>query len=846
MSSATSRHGARVLHLRAPEHPAAPAAAFARAGLEVLDVVVPEELGDEALVELARALAPGCAALLVDLVPRRLALLEALAKPVLDVGQGAAVLNLARVLCALAARGVELSAARVALGGAAAARVGDALVALGLDPAQRHVLAAPDAPLPAEVDVVVLPAPNLSEAPDAAGDAKQPAEPGAPARVGLVARDLEEVLPALARAAADTGRRARDESAVARALVGLAREGQLPRPGARGALPVLAAAAAAAGWEGEGPDPLEAGEYREAVGRAVCPGRRALGEAVRRARKSSRRLVFLDAEEAEVLLAARGLLEEGLAEPVLLGDLFRIETRARELAVTLRGMKLINPRRDRLRAPYAEALHRCLGDALGLDLEEARRWVEDPAVFGALGVIRGEAHGIVALMRRDQGLSPLERLLQVLPLRSEARGRPALHLLAWGTPEAPRALVVADAAGPRDATSEEMAEAALHAATFVEAVLGETPRVAFVAEVSYGAARHPALERLQRARDLARLRREGLLADGPLAVDVALDDALQAARYPSCALEGPANVLVFPGCTAARAAVDLLVQAAGARALGPVMWGLRHPVGIAEHGADAEDVAHLALVTAALAIHADRAARDEEPTPLRAALEEAVAAAEPHEAPAEAGAAAASAVATKPGIVFAAAGEARAGAPSSSAISFGAGAGAPTRPPTGAHKVAAVGDEPASARPSPAAQRAGAAPSPGSDPAPARGEAARGQAGRSEAGRSEPGRSEPGRSESGRGEPGRGEPGRSEPGRGEPGRSEPGRGEPGRSEPGRSEPGRSEPGAAGSAGPGSSAAARAPEAAPPRRAASDAAPAPRATPPPRAPRPQPPTEGKRS
>ncbi|HBP23192.1 MAG TPA: hypothetical protein DEA08_36140, partial [Planctomycetes bacterium] len=220
---------------------------------------------------------------------------------------------------------------------------------------------------------------------------------------------------------------------------------------------------------------------------------------------------------------------------------------------------------------------------------------------------------------------PLEQLLDVLPLRSEVRGRPGLHLVAWKQGEALRRVVFADALGAHEATSEELAEAALQGAALLRSLGEEQPRVAFVADVSYGAGRHPSLERLERARDLVRVREEGLAADGPLAADVALDPALQA-RYPGCALGGAANVLVFPGRVAARAALDLLTHTGQAEAIGPLLWGLRHPVGFAERGAGVDDLTHLGLVTTALAIQVDRAERKSDPSPLSEALEEAVSA----------------------------------------------------------------------------------------------------------------------------------------------------------------------------------------------------------------------------
>ena len=321
-----------------------------------------------------------------------------------------------------------------------------------------------------------------------------------------------------------------------------------------------------------------------------------------------------------------------------MGDLFKLETRAHELGFSLRGLDVHNPQRDKLREPYAQALHEVLGEELALDLDEARRWVTDPQVFAALTVARGEAEGVLGLARRDRGLDPLARALAILPQRAKGSGerKSGLHVIA----RRDRTFVLTDTLGPRDPTSEEVADAALDAANFVEHILGETPRVAIVAGATYGARSDVALERLRRARDLARVRQPGLIVDGPLRAEVALDAEVQAARYPACALQGePANVLVIPGRAAARIALDLLTAVAGAESAGPFVWSLRHPLGFAPLGAKAETLVHTALVTAALAIQADLQHKGDEAGPLREALERAVKAAKEAEEAEEAAAA---------------------------------------------------------------------------------------------------------------------------------------------------------------------------------------------------------------
>jgi phosphotransacetylase len=654
--------GARVVCLRSLQSPAPDADAFTRSGLELADLALPS--GDEqTLSHLVQALASGCTSLILDLDEREIA--ERLRKtagaelPAVYASQATLIHNTALALSALRARRVDLEAARFATGGVEARLVAEALEAMGARPDQFQPLEE-GAPLPV-VDLILasqellgaLPPEPEPEPPAEGTPATQrlndPKAPTPPTRVELPTRDPGRVLPSLARAATDTGRILDFQGcvAVARALVDLSRgDGTLPELDDLRLLPTLASVAAEAGRLAgleEATEPEEAPDfdpvpYREALEGVQSPLRRALASAVERARKSSRRLVILDAEDPEVLLAARLLAQQQLAEPLLLGDLFKLETRAHELGFSLRGLDVHNPERDKLREPYAQALHEVLGEELALDLDEARRWVSDPQVFAALTVARGEAEGVLGLARRDRGLEPLARALAILPQRAKGSGdrKSGLHLIA----RRDRTFVLSDTLGPRDPTSEEIADAALDAANFVEHILGETPRVAILAGATYGARSDVALERLRRARDLARVRQPGLVVDGPLRAEVALDGEVQTERYPACALEGePANVLIVPGRAAARIALDLLTSVAGAESAGPFVWSLRHPLGFAPLRAKAETLVHTALITAALAIQADLQHKEDEASPLREALERAVQAAKEAEEAEEAAAA---------------------------------------------------------------------------------------------------------------------------------------------------------------------------------------------------------------
>ena len=87
-----------------------------------------------------------------------------------------------------------------------------------------------------------------------------------------------------------------------------------------------------------------------------------------------------------------------------------------------------------------------------------------------------------------------------------------------------------------------------------------------------------------------------LKIDGEMQVDVATDPEL-AAQYPFSAIQGDANVLVFPSLGAANIGYKLMARLGGATVIGPILLGMKKPVNILAHGTDVDNIVNLAAFT---------------------------------------------------------------------------------------------------------------------------------------------------------------------------------------------------------------------------------------------------------
>lgn len=272
----------------------------------------------------------------------------------------------------------------------------------------------------------------------------------------------------------------------------------------------------------------------------------------------------------------------------------RVEARARKL-----GHRVAFPEGDDPRVAEAVEVLR-------------RRSVVDPVVVkggegGALaravemltdgevqGVVAGAAHTSAEVIRmglRGVGLRRGVRTLSssfFMEVR-DFRGRGAEVLTFTDAGVVPNP-------GPRN-----LVEIAGEAVRLRRKVVGDVPRVAFLSYSTRGSAAGRSVDRVQQAVQRFRASFPEVDADGELQADAALVSSVARAKAPGSTTGGRANILVFPSLDAGNIAYKLVERLAGARALGPILQGLRFPLNDLSRGASAGDIVYVAAITALMA-----------------------------------------------------------------------------------------------------------------------------------------------------------------------------------------------------------------------------------------------------
>ena len=352
--------------------------------------------------------------------------------------------------------------------------------------------------------------------------------------------------------------------------------------------PAVAWAAVGSGVAGR---VIDVDEYRAELDARLGRAREVMRGLSGRAQQSPQRIVFPEGDDPRILKAARILADDGIAEPILLGDPDAIRREADDADVTLEEITLANPRASAHLDGFAQELWE-RRRRKGITLREARDRVREPMYHALLMLRAGQADAVVAGvdMYYPDAMRPA---LEVIGAERGRRHVSGIYMMVL--PQ--QTFFFADCTVNIDPDAETLAEIASAAAHFVQR-LGIEPRVALLSFSNFGSVRHPDADKVQRAVALLHEREPALQADGEMQADTAVVERILMKTYPFSKLKGTANVLIFPNLDAANISYKLLDRIGGAEAIGPILVGMAQPVHVLQRASDVNDIVNMAVIAA--------------------------------------------------------------------------------------------------------------------------------------------------------------------------------------------------------------------------------------------------------
>lgn len=317
------------------------------------------------------------------------------------------------------------------------------------------------------------------------------------------------------------------------------------------------------------------------------------------ARMNRQRIVLPEGHEERTLRAADIVIQEKLAEIIILGERDNILKKAKDLSLkNLEKAEIIDPRTSAMREEYSNLMVE-LRKSKRLTKDDALKLLDNPLYYSTLMIKSGNADGEVAGADNATGdvLRPAFQFVKTLPGITVVSG--AFLMFMKDKEFGDNGLMVfADCAVHPDPTDKELAEIAVATARTTRSIARIEPRIAMLSFSTKGSAQHELVDKVVKATEIARTMDPNLKIDGELQADAAIISSVGLKKAPGSEIAGKANVLIFPNLESGNIAYKLVQRLAHAEAIGPILQGMAAPINDLSRGCSVNDIVELIAITA--------------------------------------------------------------------------------------------------------------------------------------------------------------------------------------------------------------------------------------------------------
>ncbi len=314
------------------------------------------------------------------------------------------------------------------------------------------------------------------------------------------------------------------------------------------------------------------------------------------ARTETQRIVFAEGAHPSMMKAAVQAKEEGICQPILLGNDEIIHKLAEELGLSLEGIEVVNlrhPNERERRQRYA----RILADKRqreGYTIEEASDKMYERNYFGMMMVETGEADGFITGLYTKYS-NTIKVAKEVIGMQEGFSTFGTMHIInsKKGT------YFVADTLinrAPETSTLIDIARLAEKSVRF----FNHTPVMAMVSYSNFGTDQGGSAERVRQAVAHIHKNYPEWLLDGEMQVNVAMNTELRDKKYPFTKLFGKdVNTLVFPNLNSASSSYKMLQALSNdAEIIGPIQMGLNKPIHFIDFESSVQEILNVTAVAA--------------------------------------------------------------------------------------------------------------------------------------------------------------------------------------------------------------------------------------------------------
>ena len=294
------------------------------------------------------------------------------------------------------------------------------------------------------------------------------------------------------------------------------------------------------------------------------------------ARKAPKQVVFAEADNIKILQAAQISKEEGIAIPVLLGNVEKIKALMEAHSIDLGDVKIIDPLvEDAQREAYGKKFFE-KRQRKGVNIYESVKLMRDRNYFGCMMVSEGECDAFISGLTKNYPKSL----------------KPAMHIIM--TKKGP--YFFSDTTVNIDPSAEELVEIAR--TTQAEILkLGVKPVMAMLSYSNFGSASGEVPSKVAKAVEYLHNNHPDMIIDGDIQANFAMNRDLMKENFPfSKLVDKDVNTFIFPNLAAGNIAYKFAQSFAGAESMGPVLLGFDKSVHFLQLGSSVREIVNMVAV----------------------------------------------------------------------------------------------------------------------------------------------------------------------------------------------------------------------------------------------------------
>ena len=343
--------------------------------------------------------------------------------------------------------------------------------------------------------------------------------------------------------------------------------------------------------------------YNDRLKKLMGYDNKMLREFTEMARKEPKRVVFAEANHANMLQAASTAMKEGICKPILLGNDELIGKLAESIGVDLSGMQIINlrhPNEEDRRIRYAQLLTE-KRQREGMTYAEAHEKMFDRNYFGMMMVEAGEADAFIT-GTYSKYAETIQIAKEVIGIREGYNHFGAMHIKNTKC----GSFFLADILIYRKPSIDTLIDIAKLSYDSVR-FFAKDPVIAMVSYSNFGSDNQGSPLRVHEAIKILHEQYPEIIIDGEMQMNFALNNKLRDKSYPFNKLKGrEVNTIVFPYLSSANSAYKMMLEMGVAESIGPIQMGLNKPIHFTDIASSTRDIVNLTTVAVLDAIVQER------------------------------------------------------------------------------------------------------------------------------------------------------------------------------------------------------------------------------------------------